>query len=133
RRVMIVMHSVPPRDIGSDLARLIYGDVMARDPGYRELLPVLWDMGLLPDVRVLGPSDFIAERERYADCDEALAATVPGRLEISAASRARAAVEAHFDALFVPTPDGGYRRRPNGASRVLLITWETGRTFGSNG
>jgi hypothetical protein len=126
RRVMIVMHSVPPRNVGADLARLVYGDEPPGDPGHRELLPVLWDMGLLPDVRVLGPSDFIAERERYESRDDAIDRAIPARLDDLAAGQARQAVSERFDELFVPTDDGRYRRRPNGRSRVRLITWETG-------
>ena len=127
RRVMIVMHSVPPRNRGADLSWYVHGREPTLDPGHRELLPVLWEMGLLPEVRVLGRSDFIAERERYADRDAAMAAVVPAHLEEEAQSRARRAIEEHFDKLFASTPEGGYRHRPNGVSRVLLVTWETGR------
>jgi hypothetical protein len=127
RRVMLVLHSVPPRNAGADVARIVHGRAPAPDPGYRELLPVLWDMGVLPDVRVLGPSDFIAERGRYPDQAAAMAAVVPAQLEETDRARVTSALEAHFDELFIPTPEGGYQRRPQGSSRVLLITWETQR------
>jgi hypothetical protein len=127
RRVMLVLHSVPPRNAGADVARIVHGRVPIPDPGYRELLPVLWDMGLLPDVRVLGSSDFIVERGRYPDRATAIAAVVPGQIEDGDRARVTSALEAHFDELFIPTPEGGYRRRPQGESRVLLITWETQR------
>jgi hypothetical protein len=35
------------------LFRLVYGAEQAPVPGYRELLPVLWELGILPDVHVL--------------------------------------------------------------------------------
>jgi hypothetical protein len=127
RRVMIVMHSVPPRNVGVELYRYIYGHDRPLDPGYQELLPVLWEMGLLPDVRVLGPSDFIAEREQYANPDSAIAAVLPKHFDPEPLARARRTLEDHFDELFVPAPEGGYRRRPNGSSRVLLLTWESNR------
>jgi len=130
RRVMIVMHSVPPRNVGTELARVVYGHEPPPDPGFKDLLPVLWDMGLLPEVRVLGPSDFIAERQRYADRTEAVEAALPARLEGEAIARAKSEVEKHFDQLFVSTQEGDYRRRPNGISRVLLITWETRPSVG---
>ena len=38
---------------GGDLFRRVYGEPLAPMPGHRELLPVLWDLGILPDVRVL--------------------------------------------------------------------------------
>jgi len=125
RRVMLVLHSVPPRNGGADVARIVHGRAPAPDPGYRELLPVLWDMGLLPDVRVLGPSDFIAERGRYPDRAAAMAAVVPTQLEEADRARVTRALAAQFDELFILTPEDGYRRRPQGDSRVLLITWET--------
>jgi hypothetical protein len=123
RRVMIVMHSVPPRNVGAELFRQVHGREPAPDPGYRELLPVLWDMGLLPDVHVLGPSDFIAERDRYPGRAEAIEAALPAAFEGEDLDRARRNVDAHFDEIFVMTPEGGYRRKPIGISRVLLITW----------
>jgi hypothetical protein len=127
RRVMIVIHSVPPRNVGAELFRAIHGHTPIQDPGYRELLPVLWEMGLLPEVRVLGKSDFIAERERYPDREAAVAAVIPARLEKGAADRARQAVDERFDDFFMAASEGGYRRRPTEDSRVLLITWETRR------
>jgi hypothetical protein len=99
----------------------------ALDPGHRELLPVLWSMGLLPEVRVLGMSDFIFERERYADREAAMSAVLPTNLDGDSRKVARLAVAQHYDELFVPNPEGGYRRRPNGVSRDLLITWEANR------
>ncbi len=125
RRVMIVIHSVPPRNIGADLFRYVYEREPIQDPGHRDLLPVLWEMGLLPEVRVLGRSDFIAERERYPNRAVAVAAALPSGMDERAWRRAKSAVETHFDELFVPAPEGGYRRRPSVVSRVLLITWET--------
>jgi hypothetical protein len=125
RRVMIVMHSTPPRNRDAELAGVIHDGEPVHDPGYRELLPVLWELGLLPDVRVLGKSDFIAERERYPDRAAAVSAVIPARLEAAAANRARQAIEDRFLDLFVPAEEGGYRRRPAQDSRVLLITWET--------
>jgi hypothetical protein len=124
RRVMIVMHSLPPVNAAANLSSYVYGIEPALDPGQAELLPVLWEMGILPDVRVLGPSDFIANRIRFADRDEAIASVIPDDLVDELVPTARASVEAHFEELFVPAADGGFRRR-SGASRVLLITWET--------
>jgi len=128
RRVMIVMHSVPPTDIGAKIFRCVNEREQALAPGFRELLPVLWDMGLLPDVHVLGPSDFIAERARYQSREEAIASVLPKDRSASELGAIRRRLEAHFDELFTLLPDG-YIRGPvgtsTGVSRVLLITWET--------
>src|SRR5262249_5723065 len=117
------MHSVPPTNVGANLYRLLHGKDLALAPGQRELLPVLWDMGILPDVHVLGPSDFIAERARFPGREEAIASVVPGGFQGQERERALATIGSHFDEIFVPA-EQGYRRRPIGISRVLLITWE---------
>jgi hypothetical protein len=124
RRAMIVLHSLPPVNAGARLSQYVYGIDPVLDPGQRELLPVLWDMGILPDVCVLGPSDFIANRQRFVDRDEAISSAIPGDLLEDLHDAAHAAVAAHFDEFFVALPDAGFRRS-SGASRVVLITWET--------
>jgi len=80
RRVMIVMHSIPPTNIGAHVQRLVRGTEPALAPSHRELLPVLWDMGLLPDVHVLGPSDFIVERARFGSREEAIQSALPAQM-----------------------------------------------------
>jgi SAM-dependent methyltransferase len=52
RRVMVIVWSVPPPNQRSKLFRLVYGEDQELAPGHRELLPVLWEMGILPDMRV---------------------------------------------------------------------------------
>ena len=59
RRVMLTLWSVPTDDQSAPLFRLVYGEEKAPVPGYRELLPVLWEMGILPDVRVLPDAPLI--------------------------------------------------------------------------
>ena len=130
RRVMIVMHSVPPTNVGAALYRQVHQREQALAPSHRELLPVLWDMGILPEVRVLGPSDFIVERARFATRQEAIEAVLPAGQDASELEAPRQRLEQHFDELWSPV-EGGYMRRPIGTaagiSRVLLITWETSR------
>src|SRR5262247_2759699 len=53
RRVMITVWSVANPNQSAPLFRLVYGEEPVPAPGYRELLPVLWDLSLLPDVHVL--------------------------------------------------------------------------------
>lgn len=130
RRVMIVMHSVPPTNVGALLFKYINEQEQALAPSHRELLPVLWDLGFLPEVRVLGPSDFIVERARYDSRETAIASVMPSDRDASELERIRQRLEAHFGELFVEAADG-YMRKPIGTeagiSRVLLITWETKR------
>ena len=83
-------------------------------PSHRELLPVLWDMGILPEVRVLGPSDFIIERTRYATREDAVAAALPASLDGADGDETRARLEAHFEEIWSPaSDDSGFMRGPS--------------------
>ena len=68
RRVIVLVWSEPPPNRGADLFRRVYGEPLAPMPGHRELLPVLWDMGILPDVHVL-PDPTWWESWQYATRD----------------------------------------------------------------
>ena len=78
RRVMIVVWDEPPPNRGGNLFRRVYGEPLAPMPGHRELLPVLWDMGILPDVRVL-PAPTWWEDWHYPTREEALDSVIFGR------------------------------------------------------
>jgi SAM-dependent methyltransferase len=124
RRVMITVWSVPPPAMDGRLFALVYDEEELKAPGHRELLPVLWEMGILPDVRVLpGPwTDFLAGAETREQAVTLAADRIsPGKPE-----RARPAIEANFDALFAHGPDG-YRPLWRPAAKELLITWESRR------
>lgn len=124
RRVMVLVWSEPPPNRGADLFRRVYGEPLAPMPGHRELLPVLWDMGILPDVRVL-PDPTWWEDWRHDTREEALDSVIFGRWSREGIrDHARRILDEQFDELFAPDGDG-YRaiwRRP---MRELLITWET--------
>jgi 2-polyprenyl-3-methyl-5-hydroxy-6-metoxy-1,4-benzoquinol methylase len=128
RRVLLLVASVPPPNQTAPFFHLVYGENQALLPGHRELLAVLWDMGLLPDVRVLpGPSAAPYRTPvpaRAAAIEEALGSM---RLPPADRERARAVIDGRFDELYVSTP-GGFVRRPAYHSRELLITWTTSRT-----
>lgn len=132
RRVIITIWSVPPPDQSGRLFRLVYGEEHAPLPGQRDLLPVLWEMGVLPDVRVLpgvppAPGSPTAVRLPQTR-QEAVALALQGIwLAPQHQDRARGLVETHFLELFCQTPDG-FRPLWQAHARELLITWETGRT-----
>ena len=75
RRVMITVWSEPPPNRGADLFRRVYGEPLAPMPGHRDLLPVLWDMGILPDVRVL-PDPTWWEDWHYPTREEAIESVI---------------------------------------------------------
>ena len=126
RRVMVLVWSEPPPNRGANLFRRVYGEPLAPMPGHRELLPVLWDMGILPDVRVL-PSPTWWEDWHHPTRDEALDSVIFGRWSReNVRDRARNIFDEQFGELFAPDGDG-YRAIWRQPMRELLITWETGR------
>jgi hypothetical protein len=98
-------------------------------PGHRELLPVLWDLGILPDVRVL-PVPFGAGIGTGSGTPQTPEDAIARQLDDfwlpdgADRERARAALASNFDELFMRT-DAGFVRRMGHEARELLITWET--------
>ena len=124
RRVVIVLASPPPPVQQAPLFELVYGEPELAPPDHALLLPVLWAMDLLPDVRNLGPLVPLRQplpQTPEAAIDQALAAVHADRDNAAA----RETVRRHFTRLFVETPDG-YRPAWLQPSTQLLITWMTG-------
>lgn len=119
KRVVIAVWSVPPPNHAAALFELLRGESQARVPTHRELLAVLWDLGLLPDVRML-PEPFRGARERPPSRAEAIrfaiergsAEQIPGAAEI---------VEKHFDQLFTASPGGFLPAWVPPAREMLII------------
>jgi len=131
RRVMLTLWSMPTANQNAPLLRLVYGEEQAPVPGHRELLPVLWEMGLLPDVRVLPDAPQVPGAPRQVGLpqtpQDAVHWALQGRwLRPDDQARARDLVEAHFHELFAQRPEG-FRPLWHQEARQLLITWETGQ------
>ena len=124
RRVMITLWSEPPPCRGAPLFRLAQGEEQVQLPGFRLLLPALWEMGILPDVIVLPDAPWW-ENGVYASREDALEWAVEGPW-LLAEDRERAAgiFRNRFDELFTRGTDG-FRPRWQQPMRELLITWET--------
>jgi SAM-dependent methyltransferase len=129
RRVIIDIWSVPPPMLGSAVYELLFGGPVEPPPGQRELLPVLWDMGLLPEVRVLP----LPMRQNYAWVPQPTreqmverAVRVAGWQGPVDPERARGLIESRFPRLFV-RGERGYRPVWPDTVRELLITWEPRR------
>jgi hypothetical protein len=120
RLVVISVWSVPPPNHAARLFELLHGESQARVPTHRELLPVLWDLGLLPEIRVL-PDPFRGNRQRPPTREAAVTFALQ-----SAGARpgpdAAATVEQRFDELFAKADDG-YVPRWTPDVREMLITW----------
>lgn len=127
RRAAIWIWSPTPPAMNAGLFAIAHGVEQAPAPGHRELLPVLWELGLLPDVRLL--PDLFTWPEASAlpvNADEAVAFAL-NAVEAAETAGAAERVAARLDELFAR--DGGERWRPawRPAMRGLLITWETAR------
>ncbi|MFN8542341.1 MAG: hypothetical protein U0232_33290 [Thermomicrobiales bacterium] len=133
RRVIVNGWSVPPPNQDAALFEVALGEPLALLPGPMELVPVLWEMGILPDVRVLDGRFALhppPPTSRETALETALLALRRyDRLSPESFARARESIENGLDRLFriegeawVPT------WRP--AAREFLITWETGRAAG---
>jgi SAM-dependent methyltransferase len=123
KRVAIVIHSVAPPGLHDDVFRILCDESVEAGPGHRELLPVLWDLGLLPEVHVL-PRDsnpsYPTREAAIAGTQAALGAIVGVDVAGDAALRAR--LQARFEDLYRPTAAGFERLLP-ATHRVLVIAW----------
>lgn len=121
RRVLITLWSVPPPNRNAGLFRVLTGEEQEPVPGHAELLAVLWEMGLLPDVRML-PGPFRTP-DPALPTREAAVEWALDQLNVRRAP-ARERLEAQFDALFQEDAIG-FRPLWRRASREMIITWPT--------
>jgi hypothetical protein len=71
RRVLITVNSPPPPSWQRVLFQLVYEEIEEVVPGHVELANVLWEQGILPDIRILplpAPSPIIPAPTREAGC-----------------------------------------------------------------
>ena len=129
RRVMITVWSVANLHQSAPLFHLVYGEEPVAVPGYRELLPVLWELGILPDVHVLPglplvPGGPLGARMPQTPEDAVQLALQGQWLGSHDHARARRLIEEGFSELFAPSPTG-FRPLWRQEAREVLITWET--------
>lgn len=129
RRVLLTVGNPPPPSRNRSVFELIFGEPAEPVPGHRELVPVLWELGIEPDVIVLpdAMARAVEVPDRAAAVREAVG-TLRGHqwafwpLTPELEDRARQRVEAAFADLFDATP-GGYATRWWVPAREVLITW----------
>jgi hypothetical protein len=131
RRVLITVNSPPPPSWQRVLFQLVHEEVEEVVPGHVELTNVLWEQGILPDIRVLplhAARPIIPAPTREA----AIAARVAGfggdqwalwPLGSDLEHRLRSMLEARFNELFVLGPEGFVPRFIT-PGREILITWQ---------
>ena len=129
RQVMITVWSVANPNQNAALFRLVYGEEQAPVPGYRELVPVLWELDMLPDVHVLPGVPQVPggnmETGLPQTPENAVQLALQGQwLGPQDHARARRLIEERFSELFVARPEG-FRPLWRQEAREMLITWET--------
>jgi hypothetical protein len=129
RRVMITVWSVANPNQSAALFHLVYAEEQEAVPGYRELLPVLWELDILPDVHVLPgvpqvPGGNMGARLPQTPEDAVQLALQGQWLGHQDHARARRLIEERFSELFASSPEG-FRPLWRQEAREMLITWET--------
>jgi SAM-dependent methyltransferase len=131
RRVIIVVGSPPPPAKNPELFGMMFGEDSESVPGHVELMNVLWEMGIEPDVRMLPdpstPTPLVPTREGAI-------ATAMSQIGVHQwanwplgdvlEARAHEIVQARFDELFTKT-DAGFRSQWTEPRHDVLITWES--------
>ena len=123
RRVMITVWRPTPGDMGSDMREIVLGERRPHWPGLPELAAILWEMGLLPEVRPLPDQPWwLTEEERVLS--QTAAEDLAMRWLDSEEDWVREAVSQNLDRLFERNA-GGLTPRWLSSPRAVLVTWET--------
>ena len=131
RRFLITVNDPPPPSWQRVLFQLVHGEAEVVVPGHVELVNVLWELGILPDFRVL-PLHAARPLVPAPTREAAIAARVAGfggdqwalwPLKPDLEQRLRAVLESRFGDLFTSGPEGFVPRFIT-PGREILITWE---------
>jgi SAM-dependent methyltransferase len=130
RRVLITVNSVPGPSFQRVLYQLVHGEAEEVVPGHVELINVIWELGILPDIRVLPQPTvpFAPAPSRDAAIASAIA-RFPGEqwswwdLGSDLEARLHSVLEARFDELFAANAEG-FVPRYVAPGREILITWQ---------
>ncbi len=123
RRVMITVWSEPPPIRGANIFELVHGEKQAELCGHRQLLPVLWDMGIMPDVVVLPDPPWWETSVPQTRADAVRLAARAAWARSNDRPRVERLIDEHFRELF--SQDSlGYHPLWRSEMRELLITWE---------
>jgi hypothetical protein len=129
RRVVVGTRSIAPPNQIAPFFELVRGEELAPVPGPHELLAVLTELGLHPEVIDSGIAPPPATAPVAETREDAVRIEVEGGVRLGwmkreEAERATALFLDNFDDLLVDT-EQGFRRRSGLDARDLIITWET--------
>ena len=130
RRVIVTVGHPPPPAGNREIFVLAHGEALECVPGHVELVNVMGDMGIHPDVRML-PESVMSPAvlpTREAAIGSVLAALRGHQwaiwpLDPELETRVRRRVDARFGELFDQV-DGGYLPRWGSPGQEVLVTWE---------
>ena len=121
RRAMILTWTVAPPNVNADLFRAAFGEEEAPSPGFRELLPVIWEFGIVPDVLVVDQP--FSWPERLPTSDEEAVRFALAELAVFDQPAVEANVRRQLDTLF--RRGEVYRPAWRIPAQGMLITWRT--------
>ena len=131
RRILITVNSPPPPSWQRVLFELVHGEEEVVVPGHAELVNVLWELDILPDIRVL-PLPSTTPITPAPTREAAIAGAVVRfrgdqwsfwPLASDLEQRLRSILEGRFDELFA-TGDDGFSPRWITPGHEILITWQ---------
>jgi hypothetical protein len=130
RRVLITVGSVPGPSLQRVLYQLVHGEAEEIVPGHVELINLIWELGILPDIGVSPlPTVLLVPAPSPEAAIAGAVARFPGEqwgwwsLEPGLESRLRSILEARFDELFTAGPEG-FIPRYVAPGHEILITWQ---------
>ena len=129
RRVVVGTRSIAPPNQVAPAFQVVRGEALDPVPGPQELLAVLAEMGVNPEVIDAGVAPPPATAPAGSSPEDVVRLEVEsgirlGWMKREEADRATALLHERFDELFAET-EKGYRRRSGLDARELIITWET--------
>ena len=121
RRVLILTWTVAPPNVNASLFQVAFGEPESPSPGFRELLPAIWDLGITPDVQVLD-QPFTWPEQLPTSEDEAVQFALE---EVAAFEQPEVEqnIRERIDVLF--KREDVYRPIWRTPSQAMLITWPT--------
>ena len=126
RRAAIWIWSPTPPARHARLFEVALGVELVRGPDHRELLPVMWEAGLLPEIRLLPEPFTWPERAEFPASEEEAVEFALNDVEASHVPGAEGRVAARLDELFARGAGGEWLPNWRPPLQGLLITWETG-------
>ena len=117
-RVLVVLGEYPPYTQSNPLWPLVHGEARLELPSFRDLMSVLWQMGINPDLEMLTPQ----EPRGYESRERALEQTRT-RLFVEADGDGERRLSQALDELLEECADGRFRIRGAPVFRPALVSW----------